>query len=370
MKKIGILTFHRANNYGAVLQAYALKQTLLSLNSQVQIVNYLCPAIEDFYSFWRGKFSVKWLMVKIGKLAFLPIFIANKRKFEQFRSRYLTDTLPVSAANIAKLNTQYDVFITGSDQVFNPRITGFDKNYLLGFVQDNSKKYAYAASVAIQDFSSQEEDFLSHYLSTFSVISVREKQTVEKLHQLTGKPVLLHLDPTLLLTKQNWQQIASSSVNQGKYILLYLMDENSKIIDFTKRLSKHTGLQVIHISASLRPKTPFKTVCVTPQQWLGYFLGATYVVTNSFHGLVFCLNFNKPFFVDVVHNRVTRLYNARIINMLEMTGFTNRLIDKIGVNYDAPIDFCASDAILQQEKERALAYLKEIVNKPGEQPLC
>ncbi len=366
MKKIGILTFHRANNYGAVLQAYALKQTLLSLNSQVQIVNYLCPAIEDFYSFWRGTFSLKWLMVKIGKLLFLPIFIANKRKFEQFRLRYLTDTPPVSATDITKLNTKYDVFITGSDQVFNPRITEFDKNYLLDFVQDNSKKYSYAASVAIQDFSSQGEDFLSRYLRTFPVISVREKQTVEKLHQLTGKPVLQHLDPTLLLTKENWKQISSSSVSQGKYILLYLMDGNSKIIDFTERLSKHTGLKVIHISASLHPKTPFKTICATPQQWVGYFLGATYIVTNSFHGLAFSLNFNKPFFADVVRTGAARFRNERILNMLELTGFTNRLIDKIGVNYGAPIDFCASNSILQQEKERALAYLKEIINKPGE----
>ena len=370
MKKIGILTFHRANNYGAVLQAYALKQTLLSLHAQVQIVNYLCPAIEDFYSFWSGSFSLKWLALKVGKLLFLAKFLSNQRKFEQFRSRYLKDTTPVAAADIAKLNAIYALFITGSDQVFNPRITGFDKNYLLDFVQDNSKKYSYAASVAVEDISAQEEKFLSNYLKNFAGISVREKQTVEKLHQVTGKPILVHLDPTLLLTKQNWQHIASLPKNQSNYILLYLMDENSKIIDFTQRLSKHTGLKVIHISASLRSKTPFKSMCVTPQQWLGYFLGATYIVTNSFHGLVFSLNFNKPFFVDVVRAGDARLRNDRILNMLELTGFTNRLIEQIGTNYEEPLNFSVSNNILQQEKARALAYLKEIVNKPGGSSVC
>ncbi len=363
MKKIGILTFHRANNYGAVLQAYALKQELLSLNYKVQIINYLSPKIERDYSFFSGSFCWMQIFKKMAKVLFLPRIIFNRKQFQKFRESFLTDTAPILPKDIDKLNADFDVFITGSDQVFNPRITAFDKNYLLSFVKNHKKKYSYAASVALDNCTPKEKAFLQDHLRDFAVLSVREEKTSDLIKQLTDKHVLTHIDPTFLLNKTQWEKIAVAPNNPGKYILLYLMEVNPRIISFAQKLSQKTGLKIIYISAEFINRTPFKMLTPTPQEWIGYFLDATYIVTNSLHGVSFAINFNKKFFVDLIREGAPRLHNIRFNNLLDLMGLNSRLLDHIDYDYDQEINFSKINQIIGQEKSKAMKYFKQIASE-------
>ena len=354
MKKIGILTFHIANNYGAVLQAYALKTVLKNLGANPQIVNYLSPKIVKDYKLFSGIRSINDFIKKL----FLPKIIINNNKFNNFRKKYLIDTIALNPKDINNIMNEYDAFITGSDQVFNMRNTNFDSNYLLSFVKQANKKYSYAASLGMTELSVKERIFLKEHLNDFSKISVREKQAAKIINSLTNKEVLTHLDPTLLLNKEQWNKLSKCN-EKGDYILVYLMSNNDRVLSFAKKLAKEKKLKLINISLNFLNRTQIKTISPKPEEWLGYFLKARYIVTNSFHGLCFSINFNKQFFADFLPN--TLLVNSRLENLLDLTNLRDRLIDNIGTNYDKPIDWNSVNETIEEEKEKSLSYLKSIV---------
>ena len=358
MKKIGILTFHRANNYGALLQAYALKNTIKTMGVKAEVINYLCPKIEKDYAFFSGVFGVKWFIKKMIKVLFLPKIISNNNKFGQFRKKYLIDTPCLTPESINKINDEFNAFISGSDQIFNPKLTDFDDNYLLSFVKDNRKKYSYAASLGLSEINGKEKKFLTDNLKSFYKISVREKQASNIISKLVDKEILTHLDPTFLFNKTAWQEIAVPQVKKEKFILLYLMNVNDKIISFAQQLSKATKLKIVYVSDALINKTPFKAICVTPQDWLRYFLDAEYVVTNSFHGLAFSINFNKNFFIDFLPPNWP--VNSRIENLLDLTDLRNRLIDNIDFDYNIRINWLKVNKIIEEERQKAKEYLRGI----------
>ncbi len=237
MKKIGIITFHRANNYGAIFQTYALKFVLQILGQNVDVINYSCKQVEKFYSFFNGKKTIKWFLKKFIETIFIHKRIISNNNFNKFRKKYLTDTPILNSNDINSIENKYDIFITGSDQVFNPQITNFDSNYLLSFVRDNNKKYSYAASIGFEKLNQKEGEFLKNGLNCFSKISVREKQAAKIISSLTNKQVLVHLDPTLFLNKQQWDKIAKYN-ERDDYILVYLMSNNNKIVSFAKKLAE------------------------------------------------------------------------------------------------------------------------------------
>lgn len=363
MKKIAILTFSRALNYGAVLQAYALKTAFQNMGVAAHVIDYRCPKIEKDYKSFVLKYHAGWrVFLKSGiKAACFPFFWYCKFKFSKFWRKYLWDTPPMAADSIYQLNTQYDSFIVGSDQVFNPFGTGRDKNYFLDFVQDKTKRFSYAASFGGVKFGAEDEKFLKEALRNFSCISVREKQGADLAQKLTGMTTYVHLDPTLLLEQKQWEEI-SQIPPQKDFVLLYLMDRNSKIVQYAENLAKEKRLDLIFLSPVLNlPPNRVKGqhIVPTPPQWLGYFLKAKYVVTNSFHGLAFSINFNKKFFVDFLPPQ--RGVNSRLENLLDLTGLRSRLIDNIGTDYEAEIDWPAVNAKVAEEREKSLQYLRGIV---------
>lgn len=362
MKKIGILTFHRTNNYGALLQAYALKFSLQNFKTETKIINYLSPKIEKDYKFFSGKKTIKWFIKICIKIFFLPKIIINNNKFNDFRKKYLIDTEQLTPITINRIEKEYDAFITGSDQVFNPRLTGFDKIYFLDFVKDKNKCFSYAASFGLnyENLTDKEKIFIKQNLKNFKCLSLREKQGVDIVSKLSNIKTDVHIDPTLLLDKQDWLKIAKVP-KENDFVLVYLMNNNEKIINFTKELSKIKNLKIINISSNFINKTGIKTICVTPEQWINYFINAKYVITNSFHGLAFSVNFNKQFFVDFLPNKFP--VNSRLENLLNLTNLKDRLIDNIGTDYDKPINWNSVNKIIEIEREKSINYLKEIVER-------
>jgi len=347
MKKIGILTFHRVNNYGAILQAYALKFILQNkLNHNVKIINYVSPHMV-YYS-KRYNFIPKKIKLLLQVLVNLKSFKRLKYylSVEFFKFRFLIDTPKIKIEKINKLSKQYDVFITGSDQVFNPHLTDFDKNFFLDFVKDKNKCFSYAASFGLnyENLTDKEKMFIKQNLNNFSSLSLREKQGEDIVNNLSSIKTNVHIDPTLLLSYDEWLPI-SKNIKEEKFVLIYLMDTNNKIMEYAKMLALNKNLKIKIIKK------------VSPQEWLGYFMKAKYIITNSFHGLAFSINFNKNFFVDFIP---TNQRNSRLENLLDLTNLRNRLIDNIGTDYDKPIDWDSVNKIVEIEREKSISYLKEI----------
>ena len=364
MRKIGILTFQNADNYGALLQAYALKKTIKDTGHKADILNYYSPKLPKDYKIFRlPKISPKDIVKKCAKFILSPFLLYIRWKFKGFRKQYLTDIEPVYPNKIENYANKYDIFITGSDQVFNPRITNFDRNYFLSFSKDKNKNFSYAASfgLSLKDLSDNEKEFLKENLANFNSLSVREKQGNEIIESLLSYKSEVNIDPTLLLSKAVWQKIAVSP-KKKKYVLLYLMYKDKNIINFARKLAKTNHCKLIFISYSLDiiDRVPAKHITPTPQEWIGLFLNAEYIVTNSFHGFAFSVNFNKKFFLGHLPSHMP--VNSRLDNLLEITGLYNRLYTNFSDtdNYDTPIDWQNVNKKLESERQKSLNYLQEI----------
>lgn len=351
MKRIGIITYNWADNYGAVLQAFALKKTLADLGGESKVINY--------YPNNKEPFNIRQ---KAKDILFRSWNKAVREMFEVFRKDFLSLSAEVRRGDLPSLNEGFDSFVAGSDQVWNFECNGngWDTSYMLDFVDKAEKKFSYAASFGKETLSEKEKEKAAPLLKDFNGISVREKSALAIIKEITGKDALLHLDPTLLLSKEDWASLAQK-IPQENYILLYLMNANEKIINYAKSLSRITGLDIVYISTHPLTKYGLKPKAPHVREWLSYFLKAKYVVTNSFHGLAFSINFNKNFFVDLLPSAMN--VNARLESLLELTSLRGRLIDNIGLNYGDKIPWDAINAVIEREREISKNYLREIIAK-------
>ena len=366
MKKIGILTFATADNYGAVLQAYALKYSLLNMGNPTHVINFYYPKTQRVKQFFYGyRPSIKWFVRRIFSVLFRPIGkYYRQRYFGPFRKKYLEDTPPVFSKDLPALSKKYDLFITGSDQIFNPRLTEFDTDFFLAFSQDTSKNASYAASFGLEldQFVEKEKAFIRTHLAHLAHISVREKQGKTIIQTLAPeRSVGVHIDPTLLFAKSAWEQIAVCPVCTQKYALLYLMHHNEPFARFAKDIAAQNGWTLVTIPSQteLKDWRPLFHKAPTVQEWIGLFLNAQYVFTNSFHGLAFAINFNKPFLTAPLKRQGDA--SSRLNNLLETVGLQQRRFDpSVKQSIEKPIDWNAVNKVLAIEREKAFTYLQEI----------
>lgn len=320
MEKIGILTFHNAENYGAVLQAYALK-TYLQRNFtdyQVDIIDYKSPLIELSYkyikplSFFKNK-RLRKLLSFLLQFFYFPKKVRVKKVFTQFSK----DWLKVVNNNF----DDYSCIIYGSDQIWNPILTDndlvyFGKNY-------NGKKISYAASDGGElDFT---EDVINN-LQQFYKISCREKSLADKLlKQLNNVSTVC--DPVFLLSKDDWINKFSTKPSINNYVLIYKIAENldldNEAIKFAKKYNKKV-VQIVY-SKSIKKLFCFNqnfVSAITPNEFVGYFAYADFIFTTSFHGTAFSIILEKDFYTLTFNKR-----SERITDLLKEVGLENRFID-------------------------------------------
>ncbi|MBQ7795424.1 MAG: polysaccharide pyruvyl transferase family protein [Lachnospiraceae bacterium] len=357
-KNCGIITFHDAINYGAVLQAYALKKALTDYcnpfivrhhNLKIAKQHSLSPGIPT------NPQALKTFIIK--SLTYFP----NAKKhqaFLDFKNRYLYDTPEETTA---------DFYITGSDQVWNYVCSGFDKAYFLDFA-DARKRNSYSASFGLDTIP---EDYIEHYytlLKNFNKISVRESTGCNIIKELLDRDVPVTLDPTLLLTKDEWKSLFSHSINEKPYLLVYAFCTTPTMIDFVNRIAADKNLQIIVLlpEKSMWRKSKFKNAkylnYLSPQDWVQYFYNASFVVTNSFHGTVFSINFNRPFAVELLPPPAK--VNSRITDMLKLLGLENQYISNPDVLN--AIDYKRINESLCIERKKSLDYLLSIVKDYNE----
>lgn len=337
MNKIGILTFHRSINYGSVLQAWALEQFLLDCGYNVEIINYKPKEYEAIYGlFDKGKSKI---IVKenIKRLLYLDLFIYQMRTFQKFRNKYLkqSDKEYFYDSDFEKLGERYNCIICGSDQIWNVRARDCDPIYFLP-TSHTYKKIAYAVSINSMDFTEQYDfEKIKQWIKDFDYISVRENSGADKLSHFLHQKIQTAMDPTLLFDKKKYDCICSDRIIDSKYIFMYSVTYNDDVITKAVELGKKSGLPVYTISitrsASILLKLNRKGIKVlrwrsSPSDFLSCIKYADFVVTDSFHGTAFSVNYEKNFIA--VNDRTSQGYvnDERIVSLLNMLGLEKRYI--------------------------------------------
>lgn len=375
--RIGIITFHCADNYGAVLQCYALKKYLENSGQDVEIINYAPKYLTKRYKLLP---SPKLILKKILQKGIVytwkniihisiqnyPNKVERKKKFEEFRRQHIG----INGKKIKKIFKEthfpYDIYIAGSDQIWNPTSNNGDTTYCLDFVDDNAKKVSYAASIGTFDIGGYKET-MSQYLQRFDAISIREKSFKSLVEEMSKKKVSVVLDPVFLLDEKDWEILAEKDKKfSGKFIFMYVFNKDDEAISLANYLSKKYNLPVIHFYyGALRKKLEIDGQCFFydgPIDFLWYIKHAEYIVTNSFHCTAFSLIFKKEFYTYLFLDR-----GSRITDLLEKLNLqdrfcTGRAPEDIITNVNK-INYDAVDAIFTELKQNSFNYLDNIIKE-------
>lgn len=357
--KIGILTFHLTNNYGAELQAYALLTTLKDINNSTEFINYVNEKMHEEYrsTFHFEKYSLRHLA---AFFAYLPFKLARRNKFKRFNKNHLNINGKIihTTEEIKKASEKYDKIVVGSDQVFNYNITGDDYNFYLEFLDDNNKKVAYAPSFGVSKIDEDKKKKVGDLLSEFECLSVREVQGQQIIKNLTERDVPLVTDPTYLLSKEQWLKICQKPKIKEDYILFYHFGSDT-IQKFADDLSEKTGLPVYELNFEFNQikKKNRKSLWVSgPCEFVGMFANAKYVVTNSFHGVAFSIIFNKEFYLELRQGDFSNA-NSRLISITNRLGLTDRIINEKSLELNE-IDYTKINKKLDKWVNESKEYLK------------
>ena len=381
--QIGILTTYHSRNYGAVLQAYATLEKLRLMGYSCELINYkranqthyrphaVTEKERTLSMLKKIKRKIKNGIIKLKKLDQSLVSGSNNRnkEFDIFINNYLklSQESYTSPENfIADVpNMPYDVFLCGSDQIWNPIVHNFDDVYYLNF-PTTAKKVSYASSVAYNSFSESEIKRICDAISSIDSISVREKSTVERIQPHMTKRVNHVIDPTFLLNKNEWMTLTSEKHFDGKYILVYLLnynEQNKNTVNLVSELARKKGCRVICL-----PYTSIKfpkdieveyRYDIAPNDFIKLLNSAECVITNSFHATALSVNLNIPFFVVSSHERNKDL-QTRISDLLEETGLSNRKIypDTESICIEESIDYESVNMIISKRRNEGIEYLK------------
>lgn len=341
MKKIGILTFHKAINYGSVLQAYALQSLLTERGYDVEIIDYEPQKLSEIYSVFIKKSIV-------SNLKRLPIAWFYQKKKVLF-SKFRTSKLHLSAkkyfyhSSFEELADLYDCIICGSDQIWNVAIKDCDPIFFLPGV--NTKKITYAVSVGNTDFVQvPDADCYLPWIRDFAHITVREKKTEDKLKMFlqTDESFACTLDPTMLHPMEKYETIASPRIIKDDYIFIYNIWNGADGFEIASRISEkmnlpvYTMLTVKNISMVVQIKRKgihVDMIHTAPQDYLSFIKNASFVITDSFHGTAFSIIFEKKF-VCVNYKKANGEWknDIRLNNILSIFGLEHRYVTREGID--------------------------------------
>lgn len=374
------MTFHRAVNYGAVLQMYALSESLKRRNVWPTIINirgervdkhYSCTfpnIVECIKSINGGKRIIKGIRLFVSKTLKFPNMKRMRGKFDSFLDNYFELSSPCYNHNqLEELQEKYDFFVCGSDQVWNLGVVNNNKSYFLDFVPDY-KKNSYAASFGTDSLTKEQMKEYKELLLGFQQISVREEGGVEIAKELGIEDCKWVLDPSFLLNKEDWSDVAEQTEKPRRYILVYMLYDlnNMKIINFIEDLSHKCELPIVYIGKNrfFHLKNTIQLNEVGPLQWVDLFLHAEYVVTNSFHGTAFAINFNKELYAGMLEPS-ERPANNRLRSVLNLFSLQDRVIGSNTEQIDniTEIDWQNVNSILEKERYKSNEYIDKIVEK-------
>ena len=346
MKKVGIITIVNVNNYGAELQAFATFRKLQLMGYNAEIINYL------YYKDWRyidskmsrsfNSMSIKGKIIYFAKYRvasfvlnkILPLIckdvkqrIANFNSFHQHNTRF--SKLYKSMKDLYTDTPIYDVYMVGSDQVWNPNASSSIEPYFLTFAPHSALTVSYASSFGVSKIENNSiANRIKLGLSSIKTISVRESSGVNLVKELTGRTAQLVCDPTLLLNKSEWTMFMKPVSNMPqRYVLIYQLSESDAIVKLATRIGKQEQIPVYRIcKRAFKVKKDKGVVNILnsgPSEFLSLITNASFIITNSFHGTAFSINFDVPFYTVVSAKKKN---NNRMESLLDYVGLGKRIV--------------------------------------------
>lgn len=360
MKKIGILTFHNVPNYGAVLQAYALK-SFLELNSgrEVSVIDFKCQGNNNSFEpreIERSMASSKSNLLKRAvKITLFELFTKKEysvktKAFSDFRSKYLNID-----SDLESLSENYELFVCGSDQIWNPNITDGLKDYYFGTNKNQKgvRTISYAASCGnVDDVRCSFEKPFFEMLSSLDKIGVREA-SLDRYLKENNVESSCNIDPTFLLSKDDYINEFSLKSTDKKYILCYALQKKPALKTAAEQISKRMGLPIIYVCGYTEraPHASNELFNVSPIGFLELLYNSEYIITNSFHGMAFSLIFEKNFNIVLPNSRANRL-----TDFLESLSLTDRICSAGSINI-SDINYKLVNGLLNANVEESKKYL-------------
>jgi len=361
-KKVGVVTLNGYYNYGNRLQNYAVEYILKEMGCEVETIvkinkNDHKKGFFDKLGKIKNKsldeiidFVKKKINKKIYNYKYYDVIQKKNQKFKQFSEQFLTEKKYKIDENLDK---EFDYFVAGSDQVWNPT-NQYPSFEFLDFTS-NSKKIAFSPSFGVSEIPDSHKTNYRNWLDDFSFLSIREEAGAKIIKELTGRDAKVLVDPTMLLTNNHWKSIIEEDdfKPNNKYLLTYIIgDRLKKWNDQIYQIADDEDLEIVNL-ADVHDKKRF---VAGPSEYLDYFSSAEVIFTDSFHGTIFSILFNKPF---VVFERTSSCNMiSRLETLLNIFNFKNRFFDNLEYEDILNINFLEVNEILYKERKKATKYLK------------
>ena len=370
-KKIRIVSFQNAHNFGAVCQAYGLQQALFEMGCKdVKFYNYNPQYLKDRYDpfkLWEHpNFNVS-LFHKISRfIRWFSIILATYYRNAKFKSsikRMLQQTDKEVCLTKDFSNEEADILICGSDQIWNNELTkGLDSVFFGLAMKKVEKVVAYAPSTEISSLSEEIIRDIADKTAHFSKISVREQSVREKLKQVITKPIEVCVDPTILCSKEAYNKIATHNLVKVPYICVYAYYPDEKIVqEVIKTIPNYKQYEVRYVSFTAASMNKWRDksyhFAISVEDFISYFKYASYVVTNSFHGLAFSLIFEKNFMVTWMENKSTRTEA-----LLRQLNLVNRLVCSVSETSWQDIDYKRVNQEIESLRKHSIKFIEDSIN--------
>lgn len=376
-KKIGIITILKVGNYGAELQAYATQAILKKLGYDAEIIDYLfykhphhkkTKRSTPILPFTLSAKLKEWFYPKLSKLKSFRYKDSLKKREERFSQFHIENTsMSTTYRSIDELyatKMNYDVYMVGSDQVWNPGVYSNIEPYFLTFAPLGARRVAYASSFGVEILPEGCKTFYRELLSKFDAIGVREEKAVNITNEICKKNIAQWvLDPTLLLSSVDWASVNKPiRIAEKQYILLYELTPCEYIRELAYYFHNKLGLPIVRIckNAAKEERSSSSIVNIIdagPAEYLSAIENASLVLTNSFHGTAFSINFSKDFYVITPRRKHN---NSRQQSLTRLFGLENRLLIE-GAEFPAieklKIDYEKVSLILEQERDKSIKFL-------------
>lgn len=359
--KVELITLHRVTNFGSLLQTYASQKMLTSLGVNVEVVDFVPEGLSFKRAIWpKGHSTIK----KAIKL--LPNIIVNAFQYSMV-DQFLRSNINISKKryksyhDLEKDAPEADVYISGSDQLWNTQNNNPKddiKAYYLQFAAPGKKRIAYSGSFGRYDFSEKEKMNMRNWLFQYDAISVREEAGVRFINELGIDGAIHVLDPTLLLDKDMWSNFVNKERPSYNYVFVYNLNRNKTVEKIAKKIAKMKKIEIINFADTFEFIRGAKNRLFNKPEDLVYFIkNADYVVTDSFHGTAFSINFNTPFFTVPAPRFNTRLESILTLTELKDACYitSSTISDQI---IDQEIEWEKVNSILLKERKKASNFLK------------
>lgn len=368
MPRAALMSWFQYHNYGTALQVFALSETMSRLGLEVQVVNYRAKGVPQSSSpsvlierLYKG--VSRRLRKRSQVLSYSNT--GREQAFDRFLEEHLSFTsLCKTKTDLQKLNETYEVFVCGSDQIWAPSV--FDPHYFLDFAGDNKLKVAYAPSVGLPKIANRSiAKRMGELAARIDRLSTREESGSRLIEEITGREVTTVLDPTLLLGADEWRLLCGRTEKQdGAYLLAYMLGRNEAHWESIEALASALGMKmkVIPVFQDDTARQGCITEPIGPKEFVALINGASFVCTDSFHGVAFSINFQKEFCVFERFSKADpNNQNSRIYNILSKTGLEDRLAcEGIGMTrMESRIVWAPVHEALEAERYRSLGWLSD-----------